>query len=193
MGLILDRVGKPGHFGRRRAREDGVVVITHPCLSTLARTSFSHPPSRMTSSVTHATQFARTPFAATVLAVLVLVVVSAGPGQADDIGLSTVRLIESAENSYVIETDIQPQLQDRIGVPVLPEGFANQDTEFEMRGALIHVRYPFTGERALGPEDTILLRWSRTGVLVNARWEDGTVIKEVNINISAARGALMDV
>lgn len=96
------------------------------------------------------------------------------PTQADDIGLSTVRLIESTDRSYVIETDVPPQLQDRIGIPVLPEGFVNQPTEFEMRGALIHVRYPFTGERALGPEDTILLRWSRTGILVNARWEDGT-------------------
>lgn len=94
--------------------------------------------------------------------------------RADDPGLISAKLTERANHAYVLETDIPPQLMNTIGVPVLPEGFEHQPAEFERRGALINVRYPFTGLAALGPGDTILLPWSRTGVLVNARWEDGS-------------------
>ena len=108
------------------------------------------------------------------LLAVMLIAASVLPGHADDIGLATAKLTEKADHSYVLETDIPAQLQNRIGVPILPEGFVNQATEFEQRGSLINVRYPFTGASALGPDDTILLPWSRTGVLVNARWADGT-------------------
>lgn len=108
------------------------------------------------------------------LLVVTLIAGSVLPGRADDPGLISAKLTEQANHSYVLETDIPPQLQNTIGVPVLPEGFENQPTEFEQRGALINVRYPFTGTAALGPEDTILLPWLRTGALVNARWKDGS-------------------
>ena len=95
-------------------------------------------------------------------------------GLADDVGLVTATLTENGDGAYVLETNLPPQLLNTIGDPVLPEGFENQPPETEQRGVLINVRYPFTGTVALGPDDTILLPWSRTGVLVNARWADGT-------------------
>lgn len=98
----------------------------------------------------------------------------APPCYADDIGLATVKLTEQAGNHYLLETDVPPQFQDLLGVPVLPEGFQTQPAEFERRGSLINVRYPFTGESPLGSEHTIHLPWSRTGALVNARWLDGS-------------------
>ena len=108
------------------------------------------------------------------LLVVSLIAASVLPSRADDPGLISAKLTEKSGHAYVLETDIPPQLQNTIGVPILPEGFENQPTEFERRGALINVRYPFTGTAALDPDDTILLPWSRTGALVNARWEDGS-------------------
>jgi hypothetical protein len=101
------------------------------------------------------------------LLAVMLIAASVLPGHADDIGLATAKLTEKAGHSYVLETDIPPQLQNRIGVPILPEGFVNQATEFEQRGSLINVRYPFTGASALHPSDPSLSGLSSAGGVMN--------------------------
>jgi hypothetical protein len=93
---------------------------------------------------------------------------------ADDIGLVTAKLIESPDNKYVIEADVTPQIGAMLYRPGLPEGFALKSQGVEQRGALVNVRYAFTGPRPLAPGDVVMLPWGRSGVLLHASWVDGS-------------------
>jgi len=114
------------------------------------------------------------------------------PGLGDDVGLITVKLTEQAEHAYLLEVDVPPKLVEALGTPVLPDGFKPLATEFDKRGELINVRYPFTGETWLTPDQAILLPWTRNGALINARWLDGSrsshmfsaTVKGIEIEIS---------
>jgi hypothetical protein len=93
---------------------------------------------------------------------------------ADDVGLITAKLTEYDGFEYVLEADVTPQLQNTLFKPSLPEGFKRRKTEYSQRGALINVRYPFVGNRTLESSDSLNLPWNRSGVLLHAKWADGT-------------------
>jgi hypothetical protein len=111
--------------------------------------------------------------------------------EADDVGLITAKLTEQEGYHYVLEADVTPQLLDTLFRPLLPAGFKNGETEYSRQGALINVRYPFTGSRALTAADTLSLPWNRSGVLLHSRWADGT--KGSDLFLRTTQGIAVDI
>ena len=102
---------------------------------------------------------------------------------ADDIGVVETRLIEEANNTYVLEVDVPPNLLNTIQSPILPKrcSFIG-DPELIAIGPTVVVRFRFTsGNKPLQAKDEILLFWQRTGIVLTAYWKDGTS-KRVFVN-----------
>ena len=109
------------------------------------------------------------------LAGLLVLLVLAVPARGDDVGLISARLIEDAGPTYVLEVEVPPSLVGAVAPPVLPERFGPQaKPDYEPRGSLISVRYGFGSGEPLRLDDVLLLPWARTGVLLEARWLDGS-------------------
>jgi len=102
---------------------------------------------------------------------------------ADDLGIVETRLIEEANNTYVLEVDVPPNLLNTIQTPILPTrcNFIGEPEQIEI-GQTVVVRYRFTsGNKPLQAKDNILLFWQRTGIVLTAYWLDGTS-KRVFVN-----------
>ena len=95
--------------------------------------------------------------------------------RADDVGITTARLYELGEGRYAIEADVSSNLVSALAPPVLPARFeVVSRADYQPAGAWIVVRYEFSTEQEpLGPQDSILLPWGRSAVLLTARWIDG--------------------
>ena len=106
------------------------------------------------------------------LLIIVLITLLLQPllSEADDVGLITAKLTEQTDFHYVLEVDVTPQLLDTLFVPLLPSGFKTGETEYSRQVALINVRYPFSGNRALTTTDILNLPWNRSGVLLHSKW-----------------------
>ena len=102
---------------------------------------------------------------------------------ADDLGIVETRLIEEANNTYVLEVDVPPNLLNTIQTPILPTrcSFIGEPEHIAI-GPTVVVRYRFTsGNKPLQARDDILLFWQRTGIVLTAYWLDGTS-KRVFVN-----------
>jgi hypothetical protein len=107
-------------------------------------------------------------------AVLVLLVF---PTSADDVGITSARLVELADGGYALEADVAPRMVAALREPVVPERFTLAERPIYRRvGVVLVVRYEFGGsDQALEAGDMLLLPWARSAVLLTARWSDGTV------------------
>jgi hypothetical protein len=109
------------------------------------------------------------------LAVLFLATVQ--PSIADDVGITSARLIELGEGGYALEADISPRMVAALRPPVVPGRFTLAERPTYRRvGVGLVVRYEFGGsEQPLQAGDALLLPWARSAVLLTARWRNGTV------------------
>lgn len=110
-----------------------------------------------------------------ILALAACVAVAA-PAAADDVGVTSARLLELADGGYALEADASPALLPLIGPPVVPERFTAAKPVYKQVGVTLVVRYEFGGSGVpLQVGDVLLLPWGRSAVLLTARWKDGTV------------------
>jgi len=114
---------------------------------------------------------------ARVLWLLALVAVASAPALADDVGVTTARLIELADGGYALEADVAPLQVAALRPPIVPERFtAVARPSYRRVGVGLVVRYEFGGsDRPLEAGDVLLLPWARSAVLLTARWRDGEV------------------
>lgn len=108
--------------------------------------------------------------------------VLSGVVSADDAGLITARIFELSEQRYSVEVDVSPQLQSVLSEPIFPDGFEAGEVEYSQRGAMLHVAYPFRGERLLESGDVLVLPWGRTGALVYFTDQNGTETSAMFLN-----------
>ncbi len=94
----------------------------------------------------------------------------------DDVGITSVRLIQVSDSSYVLETDANQLVIWAIKAPVFPERFTVSEMEYSESEGWIIVRVTATtsGE-PLNHKDEILLPWARNGVSLTTQWKDGTL------------------
>lgn len=97
------------------------------------------------------------------------------PCHADNVGITTARLIETATGSYVLEVDSSPTLLPAFAAPVLPERFESSlTTEYDKQSRFVMIKYCFAyPELPLTATDEILLPWGQMGVSLTAQWADG--------------------
>jgi hypothetical protein len=88
--------------------------------------------------------------------------------------LISTRLIERDGHRYVIESDVSPRMIGMLGKPIVPDRFTLEKPEYRRQGMMVTVRYTFRGDAPLTTDDVLLLPWSRIGVILHARWLDGT-------------------
>jgi len=105
-----------------------------------------------------------------------LLIIWGGSALADDVGISTARLLEQEPGVYLIEVDVTPLLAPGFLPPVLPARFeATGKPEHVRLGATMQIRYRFAAAgQPLASGERILLPWSRTGIDLTARWADGS-------------------
>lgn len=107
--------------------------------------------------------------------ITILILAAGSSALADDVGLISARLIERTDHEYVIETDVMPQMIGLLGEPILPGRFTlDGKPDYRRQGAMVAVRYVFRGNAPLAADDVLLLPWNRMGVILEARWLDGT-------------------
>ena len=95
---------------------------------------------------------------------------------ADDIGITSARLIQVSDTSYIFEADIIQQAIWAIKAPVFPQRFTVSGMELTDKAGWIIARVTATttGE-PLDYKDEILLPWMRSGVSLTTQWNDGTL------------------
>jgi hypothetical protein len=100
----------------------------------------------------------------------------ATPVIADDVGITSARLLELADGGYAIEADVSPRMVAALRAPVVPERFTRIDKPSYRRvGVGLVARYEFGGsDIPLQAGDTLLLPWARSAVLLTTKWRDGT-------------------
>lgn len=98
--------------------------------------------------------------------------------QADDPGITKVRLIQETDSSYIFELDISAQFLWAIAPPIMPERFNVSDPVYRDQSGWITIKAKITtsGE-ALSHRDEIILPWQRTGADLTVQWLDGSSSK----------------
>jgi len=95
---------------------------------------------------------------------------------ADDVGITSVRLIQVSDSSYVFETDANQTVIWAIKAPIFPERFTVSEMEYaENEGWIIARVTATTSGEPLNHKDEILLPWARNGVSLTTQWKDGTL------------------
>ena len=96
---------------------------------------------------------------------------------ADDVGVTSARLMELQDGSYALEADVSPVQLAAFRPPVVPERFTLTGRPSHRRaGVTLILRYEFGGSDVpLGADDVLFLPWGRSAVLLTARWRDGQV------------------
>jgi len=107
---------------------------------------------------------------------LVIVLLMTFPCLADNVGITTARLIETSVGSYTLEVDTSPMLLSAFAAPVVPERFKDSlTTEFEKQAQFVLIKYRFScPEQGLTTTDELLLPWGQMGVSLTAQWSDGS-------------------
>ncbi len=110
-----------------------------------------------------------------ILALACLVVAAAA--MADDVGISSARLIEESPGVYLVEVDATPALAPAFRPPIFPTRFVTVgEPESEKVGAGLQIRYRFQAtDQPLITGEALLLPWSRTRIALTVRWADGEV------------------
>lgn len=97
---------------------------------------------------------------------------------ADDIGITSVRLIQVSDSSYELEVDLNEALLWTIKAPVFPERFTVSDLDYTNNAGWIVARARIsTSGEPLNHRDEIFLPWMRNGVSLAAKWLDGELGK----------------
>ena len=112
------------------------------------------------------------------LLILFSLLISFSSVQADDPGITKVRLIQETDTSYIFELDISAQFLWAIAPPIVPERFRVSDPQYKDQSGWITIKAKITtsGE-ALSYRDEIILPWQRTGADLTAQWLDGSSSK----------------
>ena len=112
-----------------------------------------------------------------VASLVALLVAAALPTAADDVGITSARLLELTDGGYALEADMPPMLVGALRPPVVPERFTTaRRPTYRRVGVSLVVRYEFSGsDLPLEAGDVLLLPWARSAVLLTARWRDGEV------------------
>jgi hypothetical protein len=108
--------------------------------------------------------------------VAALLAVPAMPAVADDVGITSARLLELADGGYAIEADVSPRMVAALRAPIVPERFTRiEKPSYRRVGVGLVVRYEFGGsDTPLRAGDVLVLPWARSAVLLTTRWRDGT-------------------
>ena len=97
-------------------------------------------------------------------------------GFADDIGITSARLIQLSDTSYLFEADATAQFLNMISKPVFPDRFEVSDLEYTNNSGWILIKATATTNGdPLNANDEILLPWLRNGVSLTVQWKDGTM------------------
>jgi hypothetical protein len=95
---------------------------------------------------------------------------------ADDVGITSARLIQISDSSYSFEADATVQLVSMITKPVFPDRFQVSKLEYTDKSGWILIKaIATTSGDPLNPDDEILLPWLRNGVSLTVQWKDGTM------------------
>ena len=111
-----------------------------------------------------------------VLFSILILLFGAASAFADDVGITKARLIQEAENRYVLEADVTQALVWAIKAPIFPDRFQVSKLEYINQAGWIIVQATATttGE-PLSAQDEILLPWMRNGAALTVQWLDGSV------------------
>lgn len=98
-----------------------------------------------------------------------------GPAAAHDVGVARATLEEQADGRYVLEVDLGSAPAESFAPPRLPERCAHEPAAGAARPDAASVRYVFRCQgQALNASDVLHLAWHRQGVMMTARWQDGS-------------------
>jgi hypothetical protein len=116
---------------------------------------------------------------AIVLLALGLAAAPAGPAAAHDVGIARATLEEQADGRYLLEVEVGEAPPGSFAAPRLPERCAAAPAAGAARSDALRLRYAFQcSGRPLEAGDVLHLPWQRQGVLVTARWSDGTSARQ---------------
>lgn len=118
----------------------------------------------------------RTRILPSILVFFLLLIISIPKAHADDTGITSTRLIQVSDNTYVFEIDAIQSVLWAIKAPIFPDRFTVSQMEYSDNAGWIVARVTAstTGE-ALKHQDKILLPWARNGVSLTVQWKDGTL------------------
>jgi uncharacterized Tic20 family protein len=110
------------------------------------------------------------------LALVLAICGGPAPAVAHDIGVSRAELIERQGHRYVLSVQAGPALADRFSAPLLPQqcGFAGNPRGTQGAGWR---SFEFTCDGGLTAADRLDLPWRRDGVMLTAKWLDGSEAK----------------
>lgn len=110
------------------------------------------------------------------LALLIVVpTVTTSPAMAHALGVDPAELVELEGSTYRLTPKVPRSLAHLITAPVLPEHCKLDGGPRGERGPY-SVRYTFTCERPLTANDTLVLPWGREGVMLTAKWSNGSTV-----------------
>ncbi len=101
------------------------------------------------------------------------------PAAAHDVGVARATLEEQAPGRYLLEVEVGEAPPGSFAAPRLPERCAAEPAQGAVRPDALRLHYAFRcSERPLEAGDVLHLPWQRQGVLVTARWGDGTTARQ---------------
>jgi HupE / UreJ protein len=99
----------------------------------------------------------------------------AGAAVAHDVGISQATLAQQPDGRYVLEVSLDAAPADAFAPPVLPARCLLEPSSGALRPGARSLRYVFTCPgQPLIAGDVLRLPWERQGVVVTARWRDGS-------------------
>lgn len=111
-----------------------------------------------------------------ILAASFLILSAAQDTFADDVGITKARLIQEAENRYVLEADVTQVLVWAIKAPIFPDRFQVSKLDYINQAGWIVVQATATTTgKPLSAQEEILLPWMRNGAALTVQWLDGSV------------------
>lgn len=106
---------------------------------------------------------------------LVVPTVSTSPAMAHALGVDPAELVELEGSTYRLTSKVPRSLAHLITAPILPENCKLNGNPRGERGPY-SVRYTFTCEEPLTANDSLVLLWGREGVMLTAKWADGSSV-----------------
>jgi hypothetical protein len=105
---------------------------------------------------------------------------------AHDLGIARALLEEKPGGRYALEIETPPALVELFQPPELPARCANGDAHAPVTPDQTTLRYEFVcAEQPLTASDVLRLPWQRQGVMLTARWADGSSARQFFARTSA--------
>ena len=102
----------------------------------------------------------------------------ASAAQAHDIGICQARLDELDGDAYRLAVQASPAIAHYFQPPVLPEHCMFTGSPRGAQGGA-QLAFEFACDGELTAEDALHLPWNREGVMLTARWRDGSEVREL--------------